>query len=63
MYSLPRDMSGGDPREGAGSDAKRGKGSSAIFVARNRFAVLDVANAVSNINIYSILHNSLILAN
>lgn len=43
MYSLPRDMHG-EPREG---DAKRGQGNNAIYVARNRFAVLDKQNQVS----------------
>lgn len=40
MYSLPRDATGGEPREGE-MDGKRGVGQSAVFVARNRFAVLD----------------------
>lgn len=43
MYMLPRDLSGGEPREG-GVEAKRGTGQSAVFVARNRFAVLDKTN-------------------
>lgn len=40
MYMLPRDLNGGEPRDG-GMDGKRGTGQSAVFVARNRFAVLD----------------------
>ena len=40
LYSLPKD--GG--REVSAVDAKRGSGSSAIFIARNRFAVLDRQN-------------------
>jgi coatomer protein complex subunit alpha (xenin) len=40
LYNLPRDV-GGDVRD---ADAKRGTGSSAVFVARNRFAVLDKTN-------------------
>ncbi|KAJ1339880.1 hypothetical protein BSLG_005540 [Batrachochytrium salamandrivorans] len=39
IYSLPRDISGNDVHDG--SNSKRGTGSSALFVARNRFAVLD----------------------
>ncbi|KAG9287253.1 hypothetical protein G9A89_008883 [Geosiphon pyriformis] len=39
LLHLPKDTSG-EPREAAG-DGKRGSGSSAIFIARNRFAVLD----------------------
>ncbi|CAG8565874.1 7824_t:CDS:10 [Paraglomus occultum] len=39
LLHLPKDFSG-EPRE-ALSDSKRGSGASAIFIARNRFAVLD----------------------
>ncbi|RUS21604.1 coatomer WD associated region-domain-containing protein, partial [Endogone sp. FLAS-F59071] len=39
LFSLPKDFSG-EPREPTG-DGKRGSGTSAIFIARNRFAVLD----------------------
>ncbi|KAJ3292189.1 hypothetical protein HK104_005514 [Borealophlyctis nickersoniae] len=38
MYNLPKDASG-EAREA--SDVKKGSGNSAVFVARNRFAVLD----------------------
>lgn len=41
LYTLPRDFTG-EPRD-PGSDGKRGSGTSAIFIARNRFAVLDKA--------------------
>jgi coatomer subunit alpha len=37
MYNLPRDASG----NAIEAQAKRGSGSSALFVARNRFVVLD----------------------
>jgi coatomer protein complex subunit alpha (xenin) len=40
MYMLPRDLNGGEPRD-SGMEGKRGTGQSAVFVARNRFAVLD----------------------
>ncbi|KAI8925560.1 coatomer WD associated region-domain-containing protein [Entophlyctis helioformis] len=39
IYNLPRDHSGSEVREAG--EVKRGTGSSALFVARNRFAVLD----------------------
>ncbi|KAL2912119.1 hypothetical protein HK105_208395 [Polyrhizophydium stewartii] len=39
IYNLPRDMNGGEPRESG--DVKRGTGSASLYVARNRFAVLD----------------------
>ncbi|EGF83385.1 hypothetical protein BATDEDRAFT_32736 [Batrachochytrium dendrobatidis JAM81] len=39
MYNLPRDLSGNDINDG--NNTKRGTGTSALFVARNRFAVLD----------------------
>ncbi|KAJ3090043.1 hypothetical protein HK102_004843, partial [Quaeritorhiza haematococci] len=39
LHALPKDMSG-EPRESS-PDSKRGVGQSAVFVARNRFAVLD----------------------
>ncbi|KAJ3129796.1 hypothetical protein HK100_008413 [Physocladia obscura] len=38
MYNLPKDMSG-DAREASG-DIKKGQGNAAVFVGRNRFAVL-----------------------
>ncbi|KAI8815074.1 coatomer WD associated region-domain-containing protein [Cladochytrium replicatum] len=38
LYSLPKET-GGDARDA--SDVKKGSGNSAVFVARNRFAVLD----------------------
>mmetsp|Transcript_31726 Transcript_31726/g.82114 ORF Transcript_31726/g.82114 Transcript_31726/m.82114 type:complete len:1227 (-) Transcript_31726:281-3961(-) len=40
LYSVPKDPSRGDNAP----DAKRGVGSSAVFIARNRFAVLDKSN-------------------
>ncbi|KAK4702638.1 coatomer subunit alpha, partial [Phenoliferia sp. Uapishka_3] len=40
LVHLPKDMGSGEVRDSA-SEGKRGTGSSAIFVARNRFAVLD----------------------
>lgn len=40
LVHLPKDMGSGEVRDSA-SEGKRGVGSSAIFVARNRFAVLD----------------------
>ncbi|KAJ3382907.1 hypothetical protein HDU92_004501, partial [Lobulomyces angularis] len=44
FYNLPRDMTG-EARESSGqNDSKRGDGQNAIFVARNRFAVLDKPN-------------------
>ncbi|KAI8613530.1 coatomer WD associated region-domain-containing protein [Chytriomyces sp. MP71] len=39
LYNLPRDMNG-EAREATG-DIKKGKGQAAVFVGRNRFAVLD----------------------
>lgn len=39
IYSMAREMNGVDLRDGA--ETKRGSGVSALFVARNRFAVLD----------------------
>ncbi|RGB25538.1 coatomer WD associated region-domain-containing protein [Rhizophagus diaphanus] len=39
LFHLPKDFSG-EPRE-VSTDGKRGAGNSAIFIARNRFAVLD----------------------
>lgn len=42
LFNLPRDVSG-DLREPA-DEGKRGSGSSAIFIARNRFAVFDKTN-------------------
>ncbi|KAL1918268.1 uncharacterized protein VTP21DRAFT_2928 [Calcarisporiella thermophila] len=43
LFNLPRDFASGEPREPS-DDQKRGPGSSAIFIARNRFAVLDKIN-------------------
>lgn len=40
LVQLPRDAGSGEVREST-SDGKRGAGAAAIFVARNRFAVLD----------------------
>jgi len=40
LFHLPKEFNG-EPREA--SDGKRGPGTSAIFIARNRFAVLDKA--------------------
>ncbi|KAM0749301.1 coatomer protein complex, subunit alpha [Meredithblackwellia eburnea MCA 4105] len=40
LVHLPKDMGSGEVRDSA-SEGKRGTGSSALFVARNRFAVLD----------------------
>lgn len=42
LVRLPRDFASGEVRDSA-SDGKRGTGSSALFVARNRLAVLDRA--------------------
>lgn len=42
LYNLPRDTSG-DIREPS-DEGRRGSGSSAIFIARNRFAVFDKTN-------------------
>ncbi|CAG8542349.1 5895_t:CDS:10, partial [Diversispora eburnea] len=39
LFNLPKEFNG-EPREASG-DGKRGAGNSAIFIARNRFAVLD----------------------
>jgi len=44
LFHLPKDFSG-DPRE-VSTDGKRGAGNSAIFIARNRFAVLDKTRQV-----------------
>ncbi|KAK9723294.1 hypothetical protein K7432_002041 [Basidiobolus ranarum] len=38
LFNLPRDNVGGEPMR---AEPKRGNGSSAIFIARNRFAVLE----------------------
>ncbi|KAK2612216.1 hypothetical protein QQS21_001792 [Conoideocrella luteorostrata] len=52
LVNLPKDGSGSiEP-----SESKRGSGSSAIFVARNRFAVLHVAN--QNIDIKDLSNNT-----
>ena len=40
LVSLPRDLNSGEVRDSA-TDGKRGNGAAAIFIARNRFAVLD----------------------
>ncbi|GAA5999111.1 coatomer subunit alpha [Rhodotorula paludigena] len=42
LVRLPRDLASGEVRDSA-SEGKRGTGSSALFVARNRLAVLDRA--------------------
>lgn len=44
LASLPRDA-GGEVKDSS-TDGKKGPGSSVVFVARNRFAVLDKANQV-----------------
>lgn len=44
LVALPKDV-GGELRDST-SDGKRGSGSSAIFVARNRFAVLNKTSQV-----------------
>lgn len=50
IYQLPSDAVGGnlDARD-ASNDCKRGTGNSAVFVARNRYAVLNKATQVFNI--------------
>ena len=45
LSSLPRDASG--QTKDSSAEGKRGSGSSAIFVARNRFAILNKATQVS----------------
>jgi coatomer subunit alpha len=45
LANLPRD-SAGEVKDSS-SEGKKGPGSSVVFVARNRFAVLDKANQVS----------------
>lgn len=40
LVSLPRDLNSGEVRDSA-TDGRRGSGAAAIFIARNRFAVLD----------------------
>jgi len=42
LVSLPKDVGSGEVRDST-SDGRRGSGAAAIFVARNRFAVLDKA--------------------
>lgn len=42
LVSLPKDIGSGEVRDST-SDGRRGSGAAAIFVARNRFAVLDKA--------------------
>ncbi|KIJ32143.1 hypothetical protein M422DRAFT_266074 [Sphaerobolus stellatus SS14] len=42
LVALPKDAAGGELRDST-TDGKRGSGSSAIFIARNRFAVLNKA--------------------
>jgi coatomer subunit alpha len=42
LVSLPKDLNSGEVRDST-SDGRRGAGASALFVARNRFAVLDKA--------------------
>ncbi|KAF9204235.1 hypothetical protein BGZ49_005548 [Haplosporangium sp. Z 27] len=54
LYNLPKDY-GGDAREPA-NEGKRGTGNSAIFIARNRFAVLEKAN--QTITIRDLQNNS-----
>ena len=50
LLHLPKDFSG-EPRE-ALNDSKRGSGASAIFIARNRFAVLDKTRQVNCLSFY-----------
>lgn len=45
LTSLPRDAAAGDVKDSS-VDGKRGAGSAAIFVARNRFAVLNKTTQV-----------------
>jgi coatomer protein complex subunit alpha (xenin) len=40
LVNLPKDMNSGEVRDSS-SEGKRGNGQAALFVARNRFAVLD----------------------
>ncbi|KAF9585928.1 hypothetical protein BGW38_010979 [Lunasporangiospora selenospora] len=54
LYNLPKDFSG-EARESS-SDGKRGTGNAAIFIARNRFAVLEKAS--QNISIRDLQNNS-----
>ncbi|KAJ3344084.1 hypothetical protein HDU93_003247 [Gonapodya sp. JEL0774] len=42
LFNMPKDI-GGEPRDNT-AEAKRGQGHNAVFVARNRFAVLDKQN-------------------
>jgi coatomer protein complex subunit alpha (xenin) len=44
LATLPRDANG--EVKDSSTDGKKGPGSSVVFVARNRFAVLDKANQV-----------------
>lgn len=55
LYSLPKDFNGGEAREPS-NEGKRGVGNSAIFIARNRFAVLEKAN--QTITIRDLQNNS-----
>jgi coatomer protein complex subunit alpha (xenin) len=40
VVSLPKDLNSGEVRDSS-TDGRRGSGAAAIFIARNRFAVLD----------------------
>lgn len=51
LFHLPKDFSG-EPRE-VSTDGKRGAGNSAIFIARNRFAVLDKTRQVFILHIFN----------
>lgn len=46
LVGLPRDVGSGELRDSS-TDGKRGTGNSVVFVARNRFAVLEKATQVS----------------
>jgi len=54
LANLPRD-SAGEVKDSS-AEGKKGPGSSVVFVARNRFAVLDKANQVSALEINSRIH-------
>ncbi|KAF9103185.1 hypothetical protein BGX30_009205, partial [Mortierella sp. GBA39] len=54
LYNLPKDYAG-EAREPS-NDGKRGSGNSAIFIARNRFAVLE--KATQTITIRDLQNNS-----
>lgn len=47
LVGLPRDAGSGELRDSS-TDGKRGTGNSVVFVARNRFAVLEKSTQVSD---------------